>query len=191
MLSWYASAELLEPWLQPVRIPGSPDVLTPLAIASASSRFGALLSYLLRNYPQALAAWRVSVNGASARSVAAAAGLWTVVLEADVRAAVAPAVSSLVVVAERLLPSGLSFYRVPSALWARIHRRGAAINSSRSSMADEPLSHQSAAALVNLRVARAPPRRAVAAKTAALPLDTASGMHLATVSRTPGPNLNM
>ncbi|EFJ52694.1 hypothetical protein VOLCADRAFT_120165 [Volvox carteri f. nagariensis] len=95
VLSWYAAASLPEPWLQPMRIPGSPAVLTPLALAVATSPSGALLSYILRNHPQALVAWRVRMNGASGRSMAVAAGLWAVVLEADVRTAVAPAATAL------------------------------------------------------------------------------------------------
>ncbi|KXZ51954.1 hypothetical protein GPECTOR_11g78 [Gonium pectorale] len=75
VLSWYASAALPEPWLQPVWVPGIPAVLTPLVLASASSPSGLLLLYILRNHPQAIACWRVPVNGASGRAAAAAAGL--------------------------------------------------------------------------------------------------------------------
>ncbi|GLC54277.1 hypothetical protein PLESTB_000842700 [Pleodorina starrii] len=118
VLSWYASAGLPEPWLQPIRIAGSPAVLTPLVLASAASPSGALLSYILRNHPQALAAWRVAINGASGRSVAVTAGLWAVVLEADLRSAVVPAAAAVAAVGRRVVPRRLRRWR--HALWRAI-----------------------------------------------------------------------
>ncbi|GFR42574.1 hypothetical protein Agub_g3501 [Astrephomene gubernaculifera] len=94
VLTWYTAACVPEPWLQPVRLGGSPAVLTPLVLASASVPPGFLLSYILRNHPQALAAWRVPVNGASGRSAAVAAGLWRTVLAEDARMALSPAAAA-------------------------------------------------------------------------------------------------
>ncbi|GIL46258.1 hypothetical protein Vafri_3279 [Volvox africanus] len=102
VLSWYAAGGLPEPWLQLMRTPGWPSVLTPLALASAASPSGSMLLYILRNHSQALAAWRVCVNGASGRSVAAAAGLWAVVFEADLRMLIAPGVAFLAATGQRL-----------------------------------------------------------------------------------------
>ncbi|GIL71598.1 hypothetical protein Vretifemale_2127 [Volvox reticuliferus] len=114
VLSWYAAGSLPEPWLQLTRTPGWPAVLTPLALASAASPSGSMLLYILRNHPQSLAAWRVCVNGASGRSVAAAAGLWAVVLEADLRTLIAPVVAFLAAVRQRLALGWLSCF---ASLW--------------------------------------------------------------------------
>ena len=93
MVSWYRAAKLPEPWLQPAAVPGAPAVLTPLVLASASSPPGALLWHTLCVHAGALAAWRVTVNGVSARATAAAAGLWRVVLAVDAYCTLAPAMA--------------------------------------------------------------------------------------------------
>ncbi|KAG2449749.1 hypothetical protein HYH02_005274 [Chlamydomonas schloesseri] len=93
VVSWYRAAQLPEPWLQPAAVAGAPAVLTPLVLASASQPPGALLWHTLCVHPGALAAWRVPVNGVSARATAAAAGLWRVVLAVDAYCALAPAMT--------------------------------------------------------------------------------------------------
>jgi hypothetical protein len=107
VVAWFTRAGLPQPWLQPAPLTSLVPLdargaregeegggaraaaPTPLVLAAASSPSGALLRHILAQHEAAQHAWRVPVAGSSGRRAAAAAGLWSLVLASDARAAVA------------------------------------------------------------------------------------------------------